>query len=286
MLFWSGNWVLGRAIRADMPPISLSFWRWVLALVCLLPWAWRPVRADLQELRRHWRLLCVLGILGGACNNAMTYVALTMTTATNAVLLGSSNPIMIIALSWALFGKRLKALEWAGVVISLAGVLILVAHGELQTLLELRPNKGDIWVLVGMLTWALYTVLLNRRPVSLHPYSFMAAIGFTGLLALAPFYIWEIASGKTFQPGPHSLAAIAYAGIFAALLGFMFWNRAVVVVGGNTAGLFMNLMPAMGTVLAILFLGEQPHLFQLIGILLILGGVTLTTRQQRAQQPS
>jgi len=286
MLFWSGNWVLGRAIRADMPPISLSFWRWVLALICLLPWAWRPVRADLPELRRHWPLLCLLGILGGACNNAMTYVALTMTTATNAVLLGSSNPIMIIALSWALFGKRMRALEWSGVAISLAGVLILVAHGELQTLLELRPNKGDIWVLVGMLTWALYTVLLNRRPVSLHPFSFMAAIGFTGLLALAPFYAWEVASGKTFEPGPHSLAAIAYAGIFAALLGFMFWNRAVAVVGGNTAGMFMNLMPAMGTLLAILFLGEQPHLFQLVGILLILGGVALTTRQQRSLQPS
>lgn len=286
ILIWAGNSIVGRGIRDDMPPIALSFWRWVLAMVLLLPWAWRAVRADRQELRRHWRQLCIFGILGGASNNAMNYVALTTTTATNAVLLNSSTPILIITISWALLGKRLRRLEWCGVIISLAGVLIVAAHGELQTLLELRLNRGDLWVLGAVASWSLYTVLLARRPVSLHPLSFLAAIGCTGLLALAPFYAWEIASGSTFQPSPAALAAIAYAGIFPSLFGFIFWNRAVAVVGGNTAGLFLNLMPVLGTLLAILFLGEQPHLYHLTGILLILGGVTLTTRQHRSLKPS
>lgn len=262
-----------------MPPVAFTFWRWVLALACLLPWVWRRLRTDYRELRRHWRLLFLFGILAGACNNAMNYVAMTMTTATNGVLLSSSGPIMIVGLSWAILGRRLRALEWAGVVISLAGVLTIVAHGELRTLLELRLNWGDLWVLAGMFNWALYTVLLTRRPASLHPLSFLAAVGGTGLLALTPFYAWELARGGTFQAGPAALAAIAYAAIFPSLLGFIFWNRAVAVVGGNTAGQFMNLMPAMGTLMAIFFLGEQPHLFQLIGILLILGGLTLASKQ-------
>ena len=277
--------MVGRGIRADVPPIALSFWRWSLALLCLLPWAWQALRAQRQDLLRHWRLLTLLGLLGGACHNAMTYVGLSMTTATNGVLLASATPIMIIALSWALFGKRLRAMEWAGVLISLVGVLIIVAHGDLQTLLGLQPNKGDLWVLVAMLSWALYTVLLTRRPAGLHPYAFLAAICFTGLLGLAPFYGWEIYSGHLINPSPKAFSAIAYAGIFPALLGFIFWNRAVTVVGSNSAGLFMNLMPALGTVLAIVFLDEQPRLFHLTGILLILGGVALTTRQHQGLPP-
>ncbi len=281
MLFWSGNWVVGRGIRADVPPIALSFWRWSIALLCLLPWAWRPLLAQRRDLVRHWRLLTLLGILGGACHNAMTYLGLSLTTATNGVLLASATPIMIIALSWALFGKRLRLLEWAGVAISLAGVLIIVVHGELDRLLALRLNSGDLWVLAAMLSWALYTVLLTRRPAALHPFAFLAVICATGLIALAPFYAWEIAGGQLIQPNRNAFVAIVYAGIFPALLGFIFWNRAVAEVGSNTAGLFMNLMPALGTLLAIVFLAEEPRLFHLAGIVLILGGVTLTTRQRR-----
>ena len=281
MLFWSGNWVVGRGIRADVPPIALSFWRWSVAFVCLLPLALRPLGAQWREVLRHWRLLSLLGILGGACHNAMTYIGLSLTTATNGILLASATPIMIIALSWALLGKRLAALEWLGVVISLLGVLTIVARGEWSALLQLQPNRGDLWVLVAMLSWSLYTVLLARRPAALHPYAFLAAICLSGLLALAPFYAWEMYSGAVMRSSPAAYAAIAYAGIFPALLGFIFWNRAVADVGSNSAGLFMNLMPALGTLLAIVFLGEQPHLYHLGGIAFILAGVTLTTQQQR-----
>ena len=282
MIFWSGNWVVGRGIRGDVPPIALSFWRWTLALVCLLPWAWRPLLTQRRELARHWRLLAALGILGGACHNAMTYLGLSLTTATNGVLLASATPIMIIALSWALLGKRLGLIEWSGVAISLTGIVIIVAHGDLARLLELGLNSGDAWVLAAMLSWALYTVLLTRRPAALHPFAFLAVICLAGLLGLAPFYAWEIASGRLIRASAEAYWAIVYAGIFPALLGFIFWNRAVAELGSNTAGLFMNLMPALGTLLAIVFLGEEPRLFHLIGIALILSGVTLSTRQKNA----
>ena len=284
MLFWSGNWVVGRGIRGDVPPIALSFWRWSLALLCLLPWAWRPLLAQRQDLARHWRLLAALGVAGGACHNAMTYLGLSLTTATNGVLLASATPIMIIALSWALFGKRLGLLAWSGVVLSLAGIVTIVARGDLASLLALGLNRGDVWVLAAMLSWALYTVLLTRRPAALHPYAFLAVICMTGLLGLAPFYAWEIASGQLIRPSAEAYWAILYAGIFPALLGFIFWNRAVAELGSNTACLFMNLMPAIGTLMAIAFLGEEPRLFHLIGIVLILSGVALSTQQKSARR--
>ncbi|MCZ7655933.1 MAG: DMT family transporter [Rhodocyclaceae bacterium] len=278
VLFWSGNWVVGRWIRDDVPPLALSFWRWVIAFACLLPWAWPHLRAQWREILVHWKVLALLGLFGGACHNALTYTGLALTTATNGVLLASATPIMIIGLSWALFGKRLSRLEWLGVMVSFAGVVAIIAHGEMARLLELRPNAGDLWVLGAMLFWALYTVLLAHRPPGLHALSFLSAISLWGLIGLAPFYLWEMASGRLIVPGVQAFAAIAYAGIFPAALGFIFWNRAVAEVGGNRAGQFMHLMPAFGTLLSMLFLGEQPALYHLAGIALILAGIFLTTR--------
>lgn len=281
VLFWSGNWVVGRGIRGDVPPIALSFWRWAIAFVCLLPWAWPHVRSQWRALAKHWRILTLLGLCGGACHNALTYIGLSLTTATNGVLLAAATPIMIIGLSWALLGKRLRSGEWLGVLVSLVGILAIVSQGDLSSLVELRPNVGDLWVLAAMLSWALYTVLLARRPEGLHPLAFLAAICAAGLLGLAPFYAWEIAGGQVINPSLAAFSAIAYAGVFPALLGFIFWNRAVAEVGSNRAGLFMNLMPAFGSILAIIFLGEKPSLYHLLGILLILSGVYLTTAQRQ-----
>lgn len=278
MLFWSGNWVVGRGIRGDVPPLALSFWRWMIAFALLLPFAWPPLKKQWRAVLRHWPMLSVLGIFGGACHNALTYIGLAQTTATNGVLLASATPIMILGLSWAILGKRLHRLEWLGVVVSFGGILAIISHGEPARLAELRPNAGDLWVLAAMLSWAFYTVLLVRQPTGLHPFSFLAAISAVGLLALAPFYAWEIAAGRLINPSLPAALAIAYAGIFPALLGFIFWNKAVAEVGGNRAGVFMHLMPVFGTILSIVFLGERPYPYHLAGIGLILLGIWLTTR--------
>jgi drug/metabolite transporter (DMT)-like permease len=280
VLFWSGNWVVGRGIRGDVPPLALSFWRWFIAFVCLLPWAWPHIRSQWREMAKHWRILTLLGLFGGACNNALTYLGVTYTTVANCAILAASTPIMIVGLSWALFGKRLRAVEWLGVALSVCGILAIVGNGDIDTLLALQVNTGDIWVLAAMLFWALYTVLLVRRPAGLHPLSFLAAISAIGLAALLPLYLWEIAGGQVINPSPAAMAAIAYAGIFPALLGFIFWNMAVLEVGSNKAGFFMNLMPVFSIILSILFLGEQPHPYHLAGIALILSGIYLTSTRR------
>ncbi len=278
MLSWSGNWVVGRGIRGEVPPITLSFWRWVIAFALLLPIAWPHLRKQWRAVLRHWPVISVLGIFGGACHNALTYIGLTRTTATNGVLLASATPIMILGLSWAIYGKRLRRLEWLGVAVSFGGIVAIIAQGDPTRLAELRPNAGDLWVLTAMLFWALYTVLLAQRPTGLHPFSFLAGISVVGLVALAPFYAREVAAGHLINPTLPSWLAIAYAGIFPGLLGFIFWNKAVAEVGSNRAGVFIHLMPAFGTILSIIFLGERPHLYHLVGIGLILLGIYLTTR--------
>lgn len=277
-LFWAGNWVVGRGIRNDVPPIALSFWRWAIALAVLMPWAWPRLRAQWSLILAHRRQLAVLGVFGGACHNALTYIGLSLTSATNGVLLASATPVMILLLSAVLLRARIRPGEWIGVLVSFIGVGGIVARGDLTTLAALSVNAGDLWVLAAMLFWALYTVLLTRRPAALDAVAFLAVISFFGLVALLPFYAFEIARGQLIRPGLAAYAAMAYAGIFPALLGFVFWNRAVAEVGAARSGVFMHLMPAFGTALAVLFLGERPALYHLIGISLILAGIALTTR--------
>ncbi|MEC5384719.1 DMT family transporter [Uliginosibacterium sp. H3] len=279
VLFWSGNWVVGRGFRGDVPPVALAFWRWAIAFVCVLPFAW-PYRAQLKPaLRDHWRILGVLGLLGITGYNTLAYVGLQTTTATNGVLLNSFIPIVIIALSWAFFAQRLVWREGLGIAVSLVGVSVIVAHGELARLAALSFNPGDLWIMASVLVWAAYTVLLRFRPPELHAMALLCLLTGIGLLGLAPFYAWELAQGRLIHATPAALAGMAYTGIFPAFLGYVFWNRAVAQVGGALAGLFIHIMPVATPLLAAIFLGEAPHLYHFVGMALILGGIVVASRR-------
>ncbi len=278
-LFWAGNWIVGRGIRDEVPPLALSFWRWVIALAFLLPMAWPYLRRDRALLLAGWRWLLLFGILGTCLYNALAYIGLQQTEAVNALLLNSFIPIVIVLLAWLFQGKRLRNIETAGIVISFLGVLAIVARGDPRTLLMLSLNAGDFWILLSVVSWALYTLLLPRRPAA-HPLAFLFAIASIGLLATLPFYLLEIQGGRQIAATPASWLAIGYAGIFPAFLGFIFWNKGVEQVGAAQAGLFLHLMPAFGIVLAAVFLGERLLSFHFIGIALIFGGIFLTTRRR------
>jgi drug/metabolite transporter (DMT)-like permease len=277
-LFWAGNWIVGRGMRAEVPPIALSFWRWIIALAFLLPLAWPYLKRDRAVLLAGWRWLAVLGILGTCLYNALTYVGLQQTEAINGLLLNSFIPIVIVALAWAFHGKRLKPIEALGIAASFAGVLAIIARGDPRTLLLLTLNLGDVWILLSVVAWAVYTLLLPKRP-SAHPLAFLFAIAAIGVTATFPFYLLEIAGGRHITASVGAWAAIAYAGIFPAFLGFIFWNKGVEEVGASRAGLFIHLMPAFGILLAALFLGEHLMSFHFVGIALIFGGIILTTRK-------
>jgi drug/metabolite transporter (DMT)-like permease len=277
-LFWAGNWVVGRGIRESVPPLALSFWRWVIALALILPFAWPHLRKDWPRLAAGWPWLVASGLLGTACYNALTYVGLQYTTVTNGLLLNSFIPVAIVALAWVFLGKRLRPIEAVGVATSLIGVVTIVARGDPAVLATLQLNMGDVWILVSVLAWAIYTLLLPRRP-EVHAMSYLAAIALVGLVGLLPAYAWELSEGRHIRMTLPALTAIVYAGVLPAFLGFVFWNRGVEAVGPAKAGLFIHLLPAFGILLSIAFLGERPELYHFAGIALIFGGIWLNARK-------
>lgn len=276
-LFWSINMVLGRAIRGDVPPLSLAFWRWAIALALTLPLALPHLRKQWPLLKRGWLAIVILGLLGVGGYNTLAYVALQYTAATNAVLLNSFIPIATVALSWAFLKKHLRGIEWLGVMTSLIGVITIVVRGKLSTFAGLAPNVGDLWMLCAVFVWAFYTIGLQWRPADVDPMLLLAALIGVGLLALTPAYAWEISHGRLIHVTPTSMAVIAYTGIFPGFLGYIFYNRAVGDVGASKASLFIHLMPVFGTGLSALLLGEVPQTYHFIGIVLIFAGIYLTT---------
>jgi len=282
-LFWSLNWVIGRAIAGHVSPFALTFIRWVVAVGVMLPFAWPEMRSHWPVIRRSWKTIAWLGFWGTGLHNAFAYVGLQYTTATNGVILNSSVPIMIIVLGWAVYRDTITRVQALGVGISLAGVLAILTRGDPAVLAELALNKGDVIVVAGMVFWAAYTIFLRLKPADLSGLALLACCGCVGVVLLAPLAAFEMAFlGGHVEITPATIAAMVYVGVFPSFVGYVFWNRAVAEVGSNVAGIFMHLMPAFGSLLAWLFLGERIQLFHIVGIALILAGIALTTRGKRA----
>ena len=279
-LFWAGNWIVGRAFRDDVPPITLSFWRWTVALACVLPLAWRELQAHKALVRRHWKILFFLGALGTALYNALTYIGLQYTTATNGVLLNSFIPIVIVAINWLALRRQPSVIAITGIAISFVGVMAIVARGSVANLASLSFNVGDLWIIVSVFGWAIYTICLRYRPADLPPLATLAVLAAAGLVLMTPAFLVEwLVLGRTINPTGAAMAGILYTGIFPAFIGYIFWNRAVAEIGADQAGLYIHLMPVFGIVLSSVFLGEHPQGFHFAGIALILAGIALTTRR-------
>ncbi len=276
-LCWAGNIVLARAMHAEIPPVAMAFWRWAIAFVVVLPFAFRALVTHRAVLRRSWLLLLLLGGIGVASYNTLCYVALQTTTATNAVLFNSLIPVLIVPIAWLVLRERIRPLQAVGVTISLVGVVVIVARGDLATLRDLTFNRGDLWLLAAMIIWAFYTVALRFKPPELGTLPFLAAIILFGLPVLAVFYAFELASGARFELTAKTAATLAYYGTMPSVVAYLFFNRGVAIIGPQRAGIFIHLVPAYGVVLSTVFLHESLRLFHAVGIVLIFAGIWFTT---------
>jgi drug/metabolite transporter (DMT)-like permease len=260
-------------------PVSLNFWRWTLASLILLPFALPALVAKRAILRRDAGILLVLAFFGVALFQTMVYQGLRTTTAVNAVLLNSSLPLFMLLCSWALEGERPSGRQIAGMLVSLAGILVIVSRGELERLRQVELHAGDAWILLAMPVWGIYSVLLKRRPSELGGSPFLLAISAAGALMLAPLYAAQAIAVPPRWPSPAEAIGVLYIALAASVLAFAFWNRGVAVVGANAAGFTIHLLPAFGTVLAILLLDESFAGFHAAGFVIILCGVFLATRR-------
>lgn len=277
-LFWAGNFVLGRAVHLDVPPLGLSFWRWLTALVIILPFAIPHWKASRQVIREHWFILLVLSVFSVACFNTMIYLGLQTAPASNSILLQSACPVLILIISWLFFKEKVTLLQGAGMLVSLFGVVVVVTEGSPSAIMGMDfLNVGTAWILLAVLCWAIYSSLLRLRPEGLSPFGFFALTVLVGVIVLFPFYLYETFSGRGMPLNLISVGSVLYVGIFPSILSYLFWNKAISELGAARAGQFIHLVPAFGITMAILFLGEPLQGFHFSGFLLILGGIWLAT---------
>lgn len=278
MLFWAGNYVVGRWAAGHVPPITLAFLRWTGASLLMLPLAWRQLAAEWPAIRANAPMLLGLGIIGSGLFNTLQYIALSQTTATSAGIFNSATPVLIAVLSFLINGERLTLKQIAGIGMSLAGVLVVVARGERALITNLAFNQGDIIMLVGIVLWAIYTTLLERRP-RISVLAFTAVTYVTAALLNLPLAIWEISDGHSIVWSTGAVAAILYTAVLPSFFAYLAFNRGVEIIGPSRAGAFIHLVPLFTTLLAMLFLDEAPALYHVAGFLLILSGVSLAARR-------
>lgn len=275
MLLWAGNSIVGRAVRADIPPFTLAFGRWLIATLVVLPFGLPSLMKDRRVALAGWPWIVVLGFFGIVCFNALVYSGLHYTTATNALLLQASIPAGVLALDRLFHGTRAKPIQLAGVALSTLGVAAIVARGDLASLARLQFGLGDMLVLGGVVAWSLYTVLLRRRP-ALSGTSFLLLIFGLGTVLMAPLSAFELARGASVHWSWPIVAAYGYVGVFPSVLAYIIYNAATAKLGAARAGQAITLMPLFGALLSVTLLGEQLARYHFVGMALILAGIVLS----------
>ncbi len=275
---WAGNVVVARAIHQDIPPMSLTFWRWGVAAAAMLPFAAARMWEHRATIWRHWRPLLVLGATGVAAFQACLYVAVNTTTAINAGLFFALMPIAIPLSSYLMYRERVTRRQGAGLALSFIGMLIIITRAEPSALMALRFTPGDMWMLGVVASWAVYSPLLKRLPEGLPTMTMLTVIILFGMLVLLPFYAWELGTVGGFALNTPNLSALAFMGLIASVLAYSWWNRAVSLIGANRAGTFLYLVPVFTVLMGVFLLGEAIRPFHVTGAAFIVGGIILVMR--------
>jgi len=282
-LMWAGNFVVGRAIAGQITPVELAHWRWAVALLCLAPLGLPRLRAEWPLIRaRLWRLT-LLGAIGVGGFNTLVYTGLQTTEASNALLIIAVIPMVILLLGRWIYAMRASPRQMFGVGVSLLGMLAIISGGDWRTIVELSFNRGDLWLLAAVLCWSLYSLWLRWKPAQLSALGFLTYTVLVGYGLLALLYWPQVLAGKALPSGAVSWAAIAYTGLCASLIAFLCWNHGVKHLGAGVAGQFIHLQLVFGTLLAMVFLGEQFAAADLLGAALIGGGILLTIWRRRGR---
>ena len=276
-LAWAINIVLGRYVAGHVPPVSLSFIRWGLAFLIILPFAWPYLRRDWPVIRKNMLLMTVLAITGTSAYNTMAYWGLQYTQAINALLTQSTAPLIIALWSYALFGDRLTLRQVIGITISLAGVVVIITRGDLGVLRTISFNRGDIWFFSALIIFAFYSALMKKRP-AMHPLSFLAFSMGWGTLWLSPVLLWEMQTGRTITFDATTVLTLIYVAVFPSIVAYICYNRGIELAGPNRVAMLYPLIVAFGAIFAIGLLGEQPQLFHAAGCVLVFGGAIVATR--------
>lgn len=276
-LLWAGNAIAGKLAAGVISPVALTFARWLIACVAFYFFARPHLKSDWPAIRKSLPLLFGLGALGFSAFNFALYGALHHTTAINVTIEQSAMPVLIIFANYLFFSTRITGLQGVGVLLTIIGVLVTATRGSPLAVFEVGVNYGDAIMMLGVLLYGSYTVALRFRP-DIHWTSLMFVLTCSAAIFALPFYAIEILRDGFQIPGPEAWAIIAYTAIFPSMIGQMFFIRGVAMLGANRAGLFINLVPIFGALLAVLILGESFRSYHMVGLALVLGGIAMAER--------
>ena len=278
LALWAGNWIVARAVRDDISPGLITSARALLVMLTLAPLA---VPGLLGKLRRFaasdWAVLAALGVFGGGMHNAMQYLGLQSTTATNGTIFFSLSPVLIMVLAGMVLGERVRGAQWLGVAVSLAGVLMIALRGEAEALAGLSFNPGDMLCLLSMLFWSAYTICLRMQRAALDPLQLLFMVCAIGLATMLPWLAWDLAYDPRAHFNLNGTLALLYSAFASVIVAYAGWNYGVARLGAARTGSFSHLLPAFGVIFAALFLKEYPAWYHFAGIALIFGGIALSS---------
>lgn len=281
MLCYAGNHIIGRAVHGELPPLGLSFWRWLFGAAILFPFVVRDLGNVMPRFRRHWRLFALLG-LAMIGSTSLVLVGLNFTSAANTSLINATQPTITALLCWVFLNDRLSPRQWCGIAIAFVGVSQMILRGDWQVLTSLSLNSGDLIVLLAMFGFATYAINIRRIPAEYTAVQSLFAVILFGLVFLAPFYLAETVLYKAVPVSWHTVLVVLALSLLVSVLGMLMWTRGNQLLGPNRAAIYMNLLPLFGAIMAVMFLRETIAVYHLVGGLLIGGGMWLVLRRPKS----
>lgn len=280
-IIWAGNFIVARGLFEIIPPASFSFWRWLVATVFIFPFAIRHLIREWNILKTHFIYLSLCAALGITIFSLLTYIASHTTTALNLSLISITFPIFIVVISRIIFNERITRHKTAGIILVLSGVILLLTRGKLSRLTDISFAVGDIWMLIAAIAFAVYSILLRKKPKEVSIWSFQFCTYVVGVIFMLPFLAHEMMVTPPFQVTQKVIYAFLYGGVCASLIGFVLWNKAVILIGPVKAGFVYYTLPLFSGILGMTFLEEAITQVHLYCGLLIVSGILIANHKSR-----
>ena len=279
-LFWSGNFIVGKfATIYEVPPLTLNFFRWLIVWIILIPFTLRDILTNFELIKKNFYSLLLMSITSISVFNSVVYYSLNFTQVLNGALMISIIPVLIVFIAFIFKTEKINFSQIFGLLLSITGVLTIITRLDFTKLINLDLNKGDLWLLVAMLSWAIYSTMLRTHKTELKYLSFMSVIVSIGLIFLFPQFLFEINNHQIIRFNIPFFLITCYVVFFAGLGSYILWNKAVVIVGPNKAGIFLHLMPVFSSFMAIFLLNEKLMNFHIIGAIIIIVGIYLSSKK-------
>ena len=282
-LCWSGNFIVGKfATFFEIPPLTLNVFRWISVWFILLPFTYKEIYRNLPYIKKNWLVISFMGVITISTFNSVVYFALNYTQVINAVLMLAAIPAATIVLSSLMKIEKTNIFQLFGLILSIIGIGSIISNGDIQKIISLNFNKGDMWMLVCVITWSLYSTLLKKNKFKLSQFTLIQLMVSVGVLFLIPQFFYEKSIGLKLNLNKEFLLILIYVAVFPAIAAYYFWQKGIEIIGPNRSTMFIQLMPLFSAIMAIIFFKEKFELYHFAGAILILSGIYLSNKKINA----